>query len=129
MKVKLVCICDCFQPVGQSTPKRCEQGAEYTEEVEGNEPWLKHFNAYNPSGELIDFEAAAQDAALEVPPEPPTKEEIGAGPQPSKEKLLARFGREGLVKLLKPHLPMCGKWKEDALVKHVIKRQLYVGKM
>jgi len=125
-RVTLMCIQDCFQPVGQATPKRCEQGVEYEVEVEGNEPWLRHFNAYDPSGELIDFEATAPEAK---PPAPPTLEELGAGPQPSVEKLIERFGKEGLLKLLKPHLPMCAKWGAKALAKNVIKRQLYVGKM
>lgn len=138
MLVDLVCIRTCYQPVLSETPHHCAEGVKFPGvEITGEEGYLKYFNAYKAKeevvqkpieGELLDFGNANKED--EEKPEP-SATDIGAGTQPSVDKVVEKLSVETMVNLLKENgLKIASKkWKPEKLAENIIKRQLHVGKL
>ena len=131
MYVDLVCLQKCYQPVGTIHDRLCRPEERFDSiQIDGNEGWLKFFNAYHPdSGELVEAFGAA-DAEFESGYKPFAPEENGRPPDPSIEDLVKRFSKLEMVNRLKAGgLKVASeKWSAQALAKNIKKRQLFAAK-
>ena len=120
MIVKLETIRSCYQPVTQDRPHFCKEGDTFTVEVEGTEGWLKFFNA-------TVVETGEPLGTIKEPSKDLLPTDVGAGHQPSVEKIVERFTVDDMVARLKTS-GLYGankRWKPEVLAKHIIKRQLH----
>ena len=138
MLVDLVCVVKC-QCAANGRVEFYNTGRKVEAiEVDGNEPWLKYFNAYPhvapvevkvvEPAVIEDFGVA--DKAAEST-DTPTAAEIGAHHKVTIEQLVKKFSPEAMVKMLKEAgMKLAStKWKPATLAKHVQDRGCYIGKM
>ena len=141
MIVDLTCTVECYVDIsGNGKAKYCYRGKQIQDvDINGDEGWLKYFNAYEPAVPVVQPEVkqiiiesiGVADKSKEEPPAQPTPQELGNGPSISLETIKEAFTKEELVSMLKlAGMKLASmKWKEETLAKHVQQKKLYLGKL